>query len=439
MASTASIPVQISGRVRLWGVLAFIRPLQLLVGAPVPLFLIALTAMLFRPPDLHFYGIDRIAVTMLVFSVFLRTLITRQSLRFDRTVTLPLSLLIVIALTDLLYAPSQVQDWSVFAAKWAVPFLLYQLAQHVFVDRNSIAKLEIYLLVVLAYLSLIAVFFLIDARSLIVPAYILDGSIGIHADRARGPFLQAVANGVTLLLLGLIAADSYRRRRLPGLVALIFAVLVPLAVLATKTRSVWISFAGAVLFLTFFASSMRIRRACGGLAFAGALAVLGILLFIGQDSTLGERVRERSPVEFRLSLYRAGWDMFKEKPLFGWVGSDIQNELSKTVNDFHQDEFFFHNSYLEVAVKYGSVGPALYLWVLWDLVKAGGKPLRSASREVHFLDERFRFLWPVFVGVYLFNACFVVMNYQFVNGLLFTLAGILVTQNRQWNASSAIV
>jgi hypothetical protein len=34
------------------------------------------------------------------------------------------------------------------------------------------------------------------------------------------------------------------------------------------------------------------------------------------------------------------------------------------------------------------------------------------------------------LGVYLLNACFVVMNYQFVNGLLFTFAGILATQNR---------
>ena len=34
------------------------------------------------------------------------------------------------------------------------------------------------------------------------------------ADRARGPFLQAVANGVSLNLLGLVALDSFRRRRL---------------------------------------------------------------------------------------------------------------------------------------------------------------------------------------------------------------------------------
>ena len=38
-----------------------------------------------------------------------------------------------------------------------------------------------------------AVAFLLDARSLIFPRFILDESLGIHVDRARGPFLQAVA------------------------------------------------------------------------------------------------------------------------------------------------------------------------------------------------------------------------------------------------------
>jgi len=37
-------------------------------------------------------------------------------------------------------------------------------------------------------------------------------------------------------------------------------------------------------------------------------------------------------------------------------------------------------------------------------------------------------MWPVLLGVYWVNACVVVMNYQFVNGLLFTMAGMLAAQ-----------
>ena len=55
----------------------------------------------------------------------------------------------------------------------------------------------------------------------------------------------------------------------------------------------------------------------------------------------------------------------------------------------------------------------------------------SHLEESTFLDDQFRSVWPLLVAVYLFNGCFVVMNYQFVNGLLFTIAGMLAAQNRQ--------
>src|ERR1041385_2209513 len=123
--------------------------------------------------------------------------------------------------------------------------------------------------------------------------------------------------------------------------------------------------------------------------------------------------------------------MFLEKPLFGWHVDDIQVELAKRVEGFHQEQFFFHNSYLEVAVNYGAVGLVLYLWVLMDLLRVGRRTKNRNFVEVHFVDQKFRLLWPVLIGVYLFNASFVVMNYQFVNGLLFTLAGILALQSRR--------
>jgi putative inorganic carbon (hco3(-)) transporter len=428
MASTG-IDIQRSYSPVNWAGQAFFRPLHALIASPALLFFAALTAMLFRPPDLHFYNLDRIALAMLVGIVVLRVLVSRQSLGMSSAVSLPLFILMGLGLFELLSRPSQPQDWSTFAAKLVVPFLLYQMAQLVFTDTKSLQHLELFLLVVLGYLSLMAVFFLMDAKDLIFPRFILDESLGIHADRARGPFLQAVANGVSIVLLGLIALNRYRRGRLRGVFALTFALIVPAAVLATKTRSVWISFALAVISLWVFSSSRRIRRACAYLLAGGLLAASATCLVCLRDASFGERLEERSPVEFRFSMYRAGWEMFQEKPLFGWHTDQIQPELAKRVEGFHQDQFFFHNSYLEVAVSYGAVGVALYLWALIDLFRVGRKPKNSDDNS--FMDQKFRSLWPVLVGVYLFNASFVVMNYQFVNGLLFTLAGILAMQNRE--------
>jgi hypothetical protein len=44
-------------------------------------------------------------------------------------------------------------------------------------------------------------------------------------------------------------------------------------------------------------------------------------------------------------------------------------------------------------------------------------------------------MWPILLAVYWVNAAMVVMSYQFVNGLLFTMAGMLAAQRRRAEAS----
>jgi len=273
---------------------------------------------------------------------------------------------------------------------------------------------------------------MIDAKQLIFPRYILDESLGYHADRARGPFLQAVANGVTLNLLGLVALNSFRRKRLRGVLALLLLGALPLAVVATRTRAVWLSFCLSILVLLFFSPSRRLRRACLCLVIAGGMALSAVVTLSDRNFSLTDRLQERGPVMFRMAIYQAGWEMFLKKPLAGWGAADMQTELSKRISDFHQKQFFFHNTYLELVVQYGFVGLLLYLWIVLDLFKLGRNRSPPNPRSgSDFLDQQFRALWPLLLGVYLLNGSFVVMNYQFVNGFLFTVAGLLVAQNRR--------
>ena len=105
------------------------------------------------------------------------------------------------------------------------------------------------------------------------------------------------------------------------------------------------------------------------------------------------------------------------------------------MHDFHQSAFFFHNTYLEIAVQQGLLGLLLYLWMVLDLFRLGRRRgSYSPAAEGTFLDDQFRSLWPFLLAVYLLNGSFVVMNYQFVNGLLFTIAGLLAAQNRRSDA-----
>jgi O-antigen ligase len=190
--------------------------------------------------------------------------------------------------------------------------------------------------------------------------------------------------------------------------------------------------------LLFITPSFRVRRACLYLVLAAAFGSLCALTFEDVNQSITDRLQERSPVEFRMAMYRAGWDMFRAKPLLGGGAGQVQADLEKRISDFHQSEFYFHNTFLEIGVEFGMVGLLLYSWVILDLLRVGRTlPSSGDPPRFHFLDAGFRSIWPVVLGVYLLNACFVVMNYQFVNGLLFTFAGILAAQNRTSEARGA--
>jgi O-antigen ligase len=415
---------------------AVFRPLHAMVAAPSIPFVVVMGLMLFHPPDIHFV-FDRIALALLIFVVFLRVCALRQPIHVYLPVTLPLFALMLLALAGAVAQPNDAETWSLFAAKWFVPFVLFHLAAIVFDGPASLQKFELFSLIVLGYLSLIAICFMLGRTEFIFPHYILDEGLGYHADRARGPFLQAVANGVTLNLLGVIAFDSYRRRRLRGWLAAIVLIALPIAVIATKTRAVWLSFAGTIFVLMMFSPSARVRRSCIALTTAGLVA-LSVLLVSSSErtSSLEERFGERSPVDFRMAVYEAGGEMFLERPWLGWDTAGMQAELARRVSGFHQKDFYFHNTYLEVLVRYGLLGLGFYLWLIVGLFRVGRRrACPNLPRKPGFLDADFRSIWPLLLGIYFVNGALVVMNYQFVNGLIFTVAGMLLGQNRR-NANS---
>jgi len=413
-----------------WTIRAGLGPLQALIVAPPLLFMIVMGLMLFHPPDFRFPPYDRLAFVLLVFVVLLRVCLLRTPITINGRVTLPLLVLVILALCGVLAQPYDPETWSMFAAKWLLPFAFFQLAGYVFADSRSLHQFEVFSLFVFAYLSLTAILFLIGAKQFIFPRYILDEGLGIHADRARGPFLQAVANGVALNILGLMALNSFRKKHLRGVLAVLVFAGLPAAIVATRTRAVWLSFAASILALLFCSRSRRLRRGCLAITLVGALGLLAFVTIGDGHRSLSERLEESTPVKFRLAVYQAGWEMFLQKPLNGWGGPAMQAELSNRITEFRQDEYYFHNTYLEVLVQYGLVGLALYAWVVIDLFRVGRiREHITEDDDGNFLDQQFRSLWPVILMVYVVNSLFVVMNYQFVNVYLFTLAGMMAAQN----------
>ncbi|HME35319.1 MAG TPA: O-antigen ligase family protein [Candidatus Sulfotelmatobacter sp.] len=419
-----------------WAWQAFLRPLQALMAAPSLLFLAALTAMLLRHPDVAFYEIDRVAFGLLVVGVVGRAVVARQPVFVLERAAWPMIGLTVLALASVLGQPFDNETWSLLASKFIVPFALFHLAGLVFTTERRFRHFEVFALVVLAYLSFTAIAFLAGANSLIFPRFILDESLGFHADRARGPLLQAVANGVSLNLLGLLALHAYRRGSVRGVKALVVLASLPIAILATMTRAVWLSFAGTVLALIFLSKNRTLRLACVGLVLMAGVGLLVVLSSHQASGALSDRLEERGPVDYRAAVYAGGWDMFLERPLTGWGFHQMPGELPRHVSGYFEKVLYPHNTYLELLVEHGVVGLALYVWLMWEMWRLGRGAI-PADEKRGFLDAQFHRIWPILLAVYWGNAAMVVMSYQFVNGLLFTMAGMLAAQRRRAEVSGS--
>jgi O-antigen ligase len=392
--------------------------------------------MLLRHPDVQFYEIDRVAFVLLVIGVAGCAIAQRRSVFFVERATWPMIGLTALAITSVIGQPFDHETWSLLASKLIVPYALFHLAGLVFTTEKRFRQFEIFAIVVLAYLSFTSIAFLVGARELIFPRYILDESLGFHADRARGPLLQAVANGVSLNILALLAMHAYRRGSVRGVKMVLILASVPLAILATMTRAVWLSFAGSIVTLTFISECRMLRRVCIALVLVGGVGLAIALTTTEIGGTLGDRLEERGPVDYRAAVYAGGWQMFLERPLTGWGFHQMPSELPRYVSGYEEKVLYPHNTYLELLVEHGLLGLALYLWLMWEIWRLGRG--RIPNGEKHgFLDGQFHRMWPILLGVYWVNAAMVVMSYQFVNGLLFTMAGMLAAQHRRSEVCSS--
>lgn len=416
-----------------WATKSVLSPLQVLLTAPPLLFLAMLTAMLLRHQSVDFYEIDRVAFCVLVIALVGRAMIQRQRLFVFERITWPMLGLSALTLGAVVQQPFDTETWSLLATKFLVPFALFHLAGLVYTEEKRFRQFEIYSLVVLAYLSFTAIAFLVGARSLIFPHFILNESVGFHADRARGPFLQAVANGVSLNILGLVALHAYRRGSVRGAKMAFLLASLPIAILATMTRAVWLSFAATVVVLVLFSGNLAARRAFVLLA---VVVGAGLVIVSSQDlrKALSERLEERGPVDFRAAVYAGSWQMFLDRPLMGWGFHQMPADLPRYVSEYKDKLIYPHNTYLEILVELGLVGLALYVWLMWEMFKLSRGAIPAAEGN-GFLNPQFHRLWPIILAVYWVNAGLVVMSYQFVNALLFTMAGMLAAQRRRAESS----
>ena len=199
-----------------------------------------------------------------------------------------------------------------------IGFLLFLVAPVAFATRRSRDGLLVCLIGLGLYLGITAVLERLDLRAFVFPRYINDPSVGIHFDRARGPFVEAAINGFALYTCLVAAAMGWARWPRPALRTLcaVTIALCGLGVVLTLTRQVWV--AAAVATPVALLVTPGARRYVVPALVLGLVVVAAAFTFVpGLQASASARTGDDRSVWDRLNSNRAAVHMLDEHPLVG--------------------------------------------------------------------------------------------------------------------------
>ncbi|HKP17779.1 MAG TPA: O-antigen ligase family protein [Gaiellaceae bacterium] len=272
-----------------------------------------------------------------------------------------------------------------------LPYAAFAVAPLVFRTERERAVLLRALVLLGAYLGLTALFETIGLRALVFPRYISDPTYGIQNSswgRARGPFTEAVTNGVALYacaVAAVVACVTWRGRAARASAAAV-AVLCGLGALFTLQRAIWIGTALASVFTLL--ALRRLRRYVLPTFAAGIALVIGSLALVpGLEAKVVGRGTDRQPIYDRLNLNEAafgavgahpltglGWHRFLDRNVdFFQQAADRPLIQTATVTQVLKVDIArepVHNVFLGYAAELGLVG--LSLWLLALAFGVGG-------------------------------------------------------------------
>jgi O-antigen ligase len=303
-----------------------------------------------------------------------------------------------------------------------VGFVLFLVAPVAFRTEEQRTHLLAGLVAVGGYLGITACTQGLGLDQLVFPRFILDESIGHHVDRARGPFLEAGANGLAMFacaVASVIAAARWRGRWRQ--VAIGVCALCLLGILFTLTRQVWL---GAVLgAVVGLAVTPRLRSHAVPLILAGFLVVLAAYSTApGLRARVDSRANNERTVWDRLNSGRAALRMVADRPLLGFGWGMFEREsvpYYAVARDYPLSHVRnLHNLILSNAVELGLVG--LTLWAAALLAALAGALLRRGPPEL----EPWRYGLVALAVCWLVVVNFTPFGYTFTNYLLWMWAGL---------------
>lgn len=422
------------------------------------IYLWLLTVLFFKYQKMEFadsimpdMDISRIVFVLLLGVFVLEVLARKRRLYVFTGIEYSMFFFCVLAIVSMVWTGSLVKESGglgigEFLTGYLFPFFMFYVSQHVFdtsEKRNVFIK---FIMVLGAYLCLTAFFEHFNVHALIWPKYILDPAVGIHFERARGPFAQAAVNG-TVLGFVLVSAFLFLfvsdRKKLWKIFSWMLLILSPIAIFFTYTRASWI---GALLgFAVAMLYAMRHQKKMFLIIIVLLCClVASSLFFILDEDTMhlaSRRAGNENPIYDRLNLYIASKNMFMDHPFLG-VGF---GQFKKYVIGYYENidgipfrsmEVSEHDTFIGILAEMGIAGFALILSIYFLILS---KSIRLYKLLAHKPGEKamIAVFWAV-MAVFVVNSLFIEMRYfEFVNSLFFIFAGIIYGWERHHDTSLA--
>jgi putative inorganic carbon (HCO3(-)) transporter len=310
-----------------------------------------------------------------------------------------------------------------------IPFIWFAIAPVAFYDVAR-RKILLGMLVGLGfYLGLTSLFEGLGVEELVWPGFIVDPDIGSFVERARGPFLESVGNGVTMIgcaTAAVIALAHWRDRLARGFAYATIGLCLA-GIVLTYTRSVWIAAVVGVFGALLAFPDVRPKLAPAVVAAAVALGVATATV-PGLSDKLSDRFTENGPVWVRQHTNAAALRMIAEKPVLGYGWRTFQRESGYFFRDIGETKLtgfheIAHNIFLVRVQEVGLLGGALWFAAL--ALAFGAPVFRRATGELALWQRGYVVVILAMVVVALFTH----LGFPFQGSLIGAWAGLLLVSS----------
>jgi O-antigen ligase len=211
---------------------------------------------LVRFPGFIDITIERILFLIIMLLLFVGLFRGKVDLQKNNTIEIFMGLFVLVCLVSMTQTgflpvqPDFISPWFVFITGYLFPFVVFVFAKNYVLNEKDMLFILHTLFFFGIYLCITSFLEFFDLKQFVFPRYIADPELGIHWDRARGPFLNAPYNGVGILLGFISGIHLLQKKTGFSRVSYQFALLLFFpAVFFTLTRSVYLAMLVAVVIL----------------------------------------------------------------------------------------------------------------------------------------------------------------------------------------------